>query len=595
MWAQLLDRLATVYDGERHHDLLSRLWRDEHWFDTPHQQAAARTLVAAMRSAGLADAAIEPFPADGRARFQDWTTKMAWECRSAQVVFDGEVIADRQQVPWASPMGSSPLPLTTAELVDIDRLTSIDRSTVGGKFVLGSQPPQTIKARVLAHGALAVMSDWIGKTTQATEHTTKWCNAWSSGPGAWFVHAGEQPMAGFCLTPAVGKRLRAALSARGRVELTAHSDSRVYADTSHCVTAVVPGRDPSKEIWLFGHANEPGANDNTSGVATLVEVATMLNKAIASGIVVKPQCSIRIIATEECLGMLAFVTLHPELAKRALCGINVDTVGDVAVPERPHGVFYGPFANPSLVWPVTALFGEILSAGSKGEWNLKQVYQMPSADDMIADPNCGIANAWVGRGNEGVGYHSSADTPEVCVPLPLRCNALMVAASAYVMASLDEQWNDDLLAAIDGWIERKMLPATTDDAKHLRRWAAGTMLRKAERWGVPSHAAEARAKKYCAPGSAPLPDLANTGNIYRRRTWGTGNFETVPAGIPRFSCWSGNVNGMLYWTDGKRGTVAVERLAAADLDQSVEDTVAYGGAAAVLDSCVAGGTAERIR
>ncbi|MBA3847501.1 MAG: DUF4910 domain-containing protein, partial [Planctomycetes bacterium] len=467
MWNHLIEVCERHYDGARHHALLTRICADERWFDTPRQRAAAATMVAAMRDAGLDEARIVPFPADGRTRFQDWTTKLAWECRSARIVMDSDVLADRALVPWATVMGCGPLGAGRWPVVDIDTLGTVDRTTIAGRLVLGSAPPIAIKRRVRELGAVGVISDWIGTTVGADDGTTKWANAWSDGPGGWFVGADERPLAGFCLSPAAGRRLREGLRAQPGLLVDAHCDARLYAGESQCVTALIPGRDPGREIWLFGHACEPGANDNTSGVATLIEVARLLNAAIAAGDLPRPRASIRIISTEECLGMLAFATMHPELAARALCGINVDTVGDRTDADRPHRVFYGPLANPSPVWAIGGALGERLRDSAGGAWHFACAHQVPTADDMIADPALGVPNIWIGRGSDGVGYHSSADTPAVCEALPLRCNALLAAGTAYLMADLDRVWDDAFAADLGAWVDARLLPAATEDGRLL--------------------------------------------------------------------------------------------------------------------------------
>ncbi|HYE08145.1 MAG TPA: DUF4910 domain-containing protein, partial [Planctomycetota bacterium] len=536
MWDRLIDLCDRHYDGARHHALLARICADERWFDTPRQRAAAETMLAAMRDARLDEARIVPFAADGRTRFQDWTTKLAWECRAARLVLDGDVLADRALVPWAAVMGCGPLAAGRWPVVDIDGLASVDRATIAGRLVLGSEPPIAIKRRVRGLGAAGVVSDWIGTTVGADDGTTKWANAWGDGPGAWFVGADEVPLAGFCLSPSAGRRLRDGLRARPGLLVDAHCDARLYPGESHCVTAIVPGRDPAREVWLFGHACEPGANDNTSGVATLIEVARLLRAAIDAGDLPRPRASIRIITTEECLGMLAFATMQPELTARALCGINVDTVGDRTDAARPHRVFYGPLSAPSPVWAVGGVLGERLRERAGGAWHFACAHQVPCADDMIADPALGVPNIWIGRGADGVGYHSSADVPEVCEALPLRCNALLAAGTAYLMADLDRAWDDRFAADLAAWVDARLLPAATEDGRRLRRWSAARLFADAARWGVPADAIARASARYGDGDAAPLPGLPADGPVYRRATWGTGTFIDQPAHERRFDC-----------------------------------------------------------
>jgi len=590
LWNDLLTVLERHYDGAGHHDLLSRICEDERWFDAPHQRAAAETMVTAMKQAGLAEARIVPFPADGRTRFQDWTTKMAWECRSARLVMDGEVLADRSIVPWTSVMGCGPLAAGQYAVIDIDTLTTIDRASIAGRLVFGAAPPLAIKRRIRDMGAVGVISDFIGNTFGADEQTTKWANAWSDGPSNWYVGADEVQLAGFCISPAAGKRLRERLRVKPDLTLEAHCDARNYVGESQCVTAVIPGRDPAREIWLFGHACEPGANDNTSGVATLIEVARLLRAAIDAKHLPQPLFSIRIIATEECLGMLAFATRNPDLAARAVAGLNVDTVGDRTDAKRPHGLYFGPYSNPSPIWAIGGALSKHVIALGKGEWHFKYKHQVPSADDMIGDPYINIANAWVGRGSDGFGYHSSADTPAKCEALPLRLNALLVAGIAYLTADLNRVWNDAFVAELHTWIDSHMLPAKTDDGKALRRWSAARLFAAAARFDVPATAVASAAAVYGDLHAPPLPNLPSAGSVYQRTTWGSANFIDIPAEKRRFECWSSTTNGIRYWTDGVRPTSAIDRLVAAELD--APQTVRADD---VLTDCVAAGIAKRIR
>src|ERR1035437_5785866 len=111
MLASLIQNIASAYQARRHRKLLEDLWRQEGWFDTPHQEDAARVLRDAMHAAGLDDVRLSPFPADGKTRYQDWITHMAWHCPAAQLRLpDGHVLADRQKTPlavvnWSAPLG----------------------------------------------------------------------------------------------------------------------------------------------------------------------------------------------------------------------------------------------------------------------------------------------------------------------------------------------------------------------------------------------------------------------------------------------------------------------------------------------------------
>ncbi|MCX5670795.1 MAG: hypothetical protein NTU94_05680, partial [Planctomycetota bacterium] len=108
MLESLIETIARAYDAARHRDLLAALWAEERWFTTPHQTAAARIAREALAGAGLDDARLVPFRADGRTRFQDWTTHLAWDCRGAGLRAGGLALVDysvpASVVQWSGPL-----------------------------------------------------------------------------------------------------------------------------------------------------------------------------------------------------------------------------------------------------------------------------------------------------------------------------------------------------------------------------------------------------------------------------------------------------------------------------------------------------------
>ena len=565
MIESLTETIRPAYDAQRHRDLLTALWEQERWFDTPHQRAAAQIARDVLQTAGLDDVRIVPYAADGRTRWQDWTTHLAWDCPAAQLRLGDHVLADRAACPQAVVYWSGPLARTRAAVVDGDAMATPDPAQLAGKFVLTSRPPREMKQRAKDAGAVGVISDYLGTTRGADEHTTKWCNTWADGPDGWYFRARDARLPGFCLSPAQGAELRAQLAARPEVHVEGFCESRLYEGCGQCVTGVLPGRDPSREIWLFGHACEQGAHDNCSGVSVYLLAVELLAGLVGAGVLPRPRFSIRVITTEECLGMLAFATEHPELLRRALAGMNVDAVGDATEADRPVGIHYGPLAAPNFGWAVAGEIGRLLAERGGGEYHVRNFCEPPCSDDQIADLNCGVPTLWLGGGSEATGYHSSADTPGVCRDASLRCNALLTAAWAYVMADLDDRHTTLLLPGAERWIREHLLPAEGDDARRLRQWVAGRMLREPKRWGASASTCEAAAARYCAADAGPLDDLPTTGPRYARRTWGTCTLETLPAerteGLSRWSRWQ---NTALFWTAGRYPLAAVERLVRAE-------------------------------
>ena len=596
----MLDSLITAVDAayrpDRHRDLLVRLWEQEVWFDTPHQRAAAELAAEVLERAGLADVRLATYPCDGTTRCQDWIMHLAWDCPAARLEFaDGSgVLADREQVPasvvyWSGPLAARDAPAVGA-VVDGDALDAITPDMVDGKFVLTNTPPQAMKKRLLRFRPLAVVSDYLNEGRGYTDETVKWCNTWSDGPNGWYVHADDAVMCGFSISPAKGRFLRERLAADPGLTLRGFCDARLDPGEGQNVTAVLPGTDPSHEVWLYGHACEQGAHDNTSGVSVLIEALRTLKELADAGTLPPPRHSIRIVTTEECIGMVAFASLQDELRRKALVGFNVDGAGDLAIPDSSFYIHYGPMSDPTFGWALAALVAATLKDRAGDDWFCGTKRFVPTADDMIADPNCGVPSMWLGKGGTSLGYHSSADTPDVCSEHSLRYNTLLVAAWAYTMATLDDASARPLIEPAAAWIDANTITAGDDDRAMLSRWVAARTLRDLARFGVSESVFEPAAAQYAFAGAPPLPDLPTDGPVYERRVWGTCTYETLPlerrAGLSR---WSESATSALYWTDGKRTLPAIERLVLAETGKLPPD-----GLARVVEGGLENGTLARV-
>lgn len=135
-------------------------------------------------------------------------------------------------------------------------------------------------------------------------------------------------------------------------------DADVFSPgTSGNVAAHIPGADPSKAVILGGHIdspNAPGAMDDGSGSAILLEVARILDTAQ-----VQPPTDLVLVwfGSEE-LGLYGahhFVSTHQELLDRTLAMLQIDCLtrpldgldADLRLVTWP----YGRLGDPSMVWP----------------------------------------------------------------------------------------------------------------------------------------------------------------------------------------------------------------------------------------------------
>ena len=153
----------------------------------------------------------------------------------------------------------------------------------------------------------------------------------------------DQPDAwGFVISPRQGARCASWLAARrcgsGRI------DSEFYPGAIEVVEALLPGTPGAKEILLVSHLchPQPGANDNASGAAALLEAAVTLAQLISRA-AAAPRRGIRFIWPPEMTGTFAWLAAEEAEVRRGrwLAGLNLDMVGADQAQTGGSGSWWG--------------------------------------------------------------------------------------------------------------------------------------------------------------------------------------------------------------------------------------------------------------
>src|SRR4029079_9070904 len=113
------------------------------------------------------------------------------------------------------------------------------------------------------------------------------------------------------------------------IHLRARVDAGLTPGQYLIPTAVIPGRDPAHEIVYSCHLDHPspGANDNASGCAGILEIARTLNRLVAEKRLPQPLRSIRFIWPCEVECTIALLNARPEFPRRTLATIHLDMIG----------------------------------------------------------------------------------------------------------------------------------------------------------------------------------------------------------------------------------------------------------------------------
>jgi hypothetical protein len=379
-----------------------------------------------------------------------------------------EVVLSRETHRVALAINSFPTPPdgVVAKLVDVGRGSDEDYAgkDLKGAVVLGDAALGALWRRaVTAGGAIGVISTSLGTYinpdppgAKATPRDQWDILQWGNVP---FDEARKG--FGFKASPRAAATLRRALADRGpgQVDVRVTIAATFTNKPTRTLVAEIPGTmAPDERVVLAAHVQEPGANDNASGVATLAELARAVDGAIRSGKVPAPRRTITMLWLEEIGGSRQWIRDHPAEAKNVKYMFSLDMTGeDVA---RTGGTFLVErWPDPGAVWD--------RSWDPHSEWGRGDVKAESLKGDLINDLHLAMcqrvarrsgwkvtSNPYEGGsdhtvfGGAGVPsllnwhftdryYHSNMDTPDKTSADEMRNVGVAVGGSAWLLASAD--------------------------------------------------------------------------------------------------------------------------------------------------------------
>jgi hypothetical protein len=441
-------------------------------------RAAAEHVAAQLRDYGLQDVEILQFPADGTTMFGSQKSRPAWDVRSAELwelTPDGAAWVRGERIAhW----DSSPLSLAqdsesanvTAELVDVGAGTGerdYQGSDVRGRLVLVSSQPEDVQALAVDRfGAAGIVS-------YAQNQRTAWWG--EDGNLLRWGHLDTfpaKPTFAFMVRPAQARLWQARLRAGDTIRLQASVDAGRHAGWYDIVTARIPGADPElsrQEIAFTCHLDHPspGANDNASGCATILEVARTLERLIRDGRLPRPARSLRFIWPPEIEGTTILLNGRPDIAARLLAAVHMDMVGGGPETKAVFRLTRSPASLPTFVndvAEVVAAFindetlrhasGEtarypLLAAGGGKEPLLAQADEFtPGSDHLVlTDGAFRIPSVYLNDWPDRY-IHTDRDVPANIDATKLQRAGFIGAATAWYLANLRAEDTDALLGVI---------------------------------------------------------------------------------------------------------------------------------------------------
>ncbi len=420
---------------------------------------AAEFIAARARAYGLSEVAIEQFPADGKTTYGTFRSYYGWEVESGvltEVAPRSTTIADYSTMRVALADYSNDADVT-AELVDVGAGTSekdYAGRTVAGKLVLaGGGVAAVHREAVEKRGAAGIVSYQQNQTT-----------GWSGDylDNVRWGHLSPYNLKNafaFMVSLRQARELQSRLGAGETIRLRALVGARMKPSSFEVVSAIIPGTDPAAgEIVYTCHLchQKPGANDNASGAATILEDARLLARLIREGKLAQPRRTIRFLWPPEIAGTACYMARHPEIVSRMRAAIHMDMVGGDF--ERTKAVFHvtrTPASLPSAVNDVAAVFGDYVIGGSarfaagegaadallSAEGSKAQLvaevaapHSMGSDHDVLQEGSYRVPTVYLNDWPD-VFIHTNNDTPANIDPTKLQRVAVIGAATGYCLAS----------------------------------------------------------------------------------------------------------------------------------------------------------------
>lgn len=364
--------LASELSGEAAKRNLEEITRYHRMRGSRQFRLVADFVVLQLRNYGLQDAKIEEFPADGTQWYGTQRARPAWDAEFAEL---WEVRKDGDGFAPVSRLASfDAMPITlaqdsesgevTAPLVDVGQGTSAadyDGKNVKGKLVLAAaQPGAVAELAVAKHGAAGIVSYAQNQRTAwwgDDDSLVRWGHLDTFAAGKTFA---------FMISPRQARVFQRRLASGDTVLLRASVKAGQHPGAYAIATATIPGTDAARhdqEIVFSCHLDHqrPGANDNASGCATILEVARTYAKLIAEGKVARPARTIRFVFPPEIEGTTIFLNARPEVAAHVKAAIHLDMVGGSPETKAVFHVTRGPASLPSFVNDVAAAIGEFVN------------------------------------------------------------------------------------------------------------------------------------------------------------------------------------------------------------------------------------------
>ena len=392
---------------------------------------------------------IEHFkaPADGKNNPWGYIPAYQWEIDSAELwVTEPERIklCDYNEIPTSIITHSKACDII-AEIVDIgkgDKKEDYENKDIDGKLILMSSSTYMYYPLIENSGALGVIYYPDLKRTGEQLDKRIYNSFFTTHDRI------DKAKFGFSISYRQGMHIKELLK-KGTVKAHAKIKAEFSEGNLEVISTSIQGeQNPEQEVIIIAHLCHPfpGANDNASGAAGLLELARAFKILVNEKKITQPKNTVRFVWVPEFNGTAPWMMYHEDKIKTVIACLNLDMIGEHRLKiGYPLELCLAPYTTPSILNDIATFFVEkiahnpngIAINGTKVPMSYKITsYEGGSDHVLFSDFYFGIPSIMFGH--EDPYYHSSMDTVEYCDPTELKRVIGMSISISHVLSLLDK-------------------------------------------------------------------------------------------------------------------------------------------------------------
>jgi aminopeptidase YwaD len=232
----------------------------------------------------------------------------------------------------------------TAEIIYVGKGAAADYQgkDVKGKIVFGETSVGALYRTAISKGAIGVLGYSMPKYTQPEKniHSIQFqgISSADTAKAKW----------GIVLSYNAKEKLKAAL-AKGEVQVNVKVVSKIYSSDELTIVANARGTEKPDERFVYSaHIQEPGANDNATGVGTLAEMARV-TASLINAKKFSPKRTITFLWGDEIISTRRYIQDDSVRAKGIKWGLSLDMVGE-DISKTGGSFLIEKMPDPSAIW-----------------------------------------------------------------------------------------------------------------------------------------------------------------------------------------------------------------------------------------------------